>query len=109
MRLTPQQLSITPNKFVDILKQAWQNLFGVLNGNVSFGDGTNADNINGVWANANSVIGNFTITHNLGRVPVGYLIVKSTAFEIVKFISSTTTQLTLAGQNGGSALTLFIF
>jgi len=109
VRLTPQQLSITLTKFVEEIKQAWQNLFFVLNGNVSFGDGVNTDNINGVWATANSAIGNFVINHNLGRVPTGYFIVKSTAFEVVKFVSATNTQITLAGQNGGSALTLFIF
>lgn len=108
MKLIPQ-LDITANKFVELLRQRWTQLAFLFNGNISFGDGTNSDNISGVWVTVNSVIGNFTVNHNLGRIPAGYIIASQTAFEVTKFVSSTTTQITLAGQNGGSALTLFIF
>jgi hypothetical protein len=108
-KLAPQQLTISPSKFVEELKQAWQSLARLFNGGVSFGDGTNIDNISGAWVPALTVIGNFTVSHNLGRVPVGTLMVKTDAFENLKFVSATATQITLAGQNGGANVLLFVF
>lgn len=109
MNLAPQQLTINTKQFVEQIKQAWQNLASLFNGNISFGDGTNVDNINGAWATAASVAGNFVVNHNLGRTPVGWFIVSKDGFEDVKLISKTTTTITLAGQNGGVNLLLFIF
>lgn len=109
MKLVPSQLSGDEKKVHGEIRKGWQILYQILAGQVSYGDGVNKDNIDGVWATAVSVAGNFTVTHNLGRVPVGYHVVKSTGFENVKFISATTSQITLAGQTGGSTLTLFIF
>jgi hypothetical protein len=96
-------------KFYKVFNRLWQSMSFVLNGNVSFGDGTSTDNIQGVWATALTVIGNFTVTHNLGKIPVGYFIAGSDAFENIKFVSSTTTTITFAGQNGGANIRLFIF
>lgn len=107
--LNPQQLTISPTKFVEEIKQAWQALASLFNGNVSFGDGTNVDNISGAWANAVTVAGNFTVNHNLNRTPVGVFMVKTDAFENLKFVSATQTTITLAGQNGGANVSLFIF
>lgn len=109
MNLAPQQLTINTKQFVEQVKQAWQNLANLFNGNISFGDGTNVDNINGVWAPTISVAGNFVVTHNLGRTPVGWFIVSKDGFEDVKLFSKTTTTITLVGQNGGVNLLLFIF
>lgn len=95
--------------FYNILNRLWQSLALIINGNISFGNGIDKANIDGIWKTAVSVAGNFTVVHNLGRQPVGYLMVKSDAFENLKFVSSTTTQLVLAGQNGGANILLFIF
>jgi hypothetical protein len=107
--LSPQQLTISTTKFVEEIKQAWQSLAGLFNGGISFGDGTNVDNISGAWALALSVAGNFVVNHNLGRTPVGWFVVSKDGFEDVKLISKTSSTITLAGQNGGVNLTLFIF
>jgi len=94
--------------FYDVINRLYGSLASTVNGSVSFGDGISTDNISGIWATALTVAGNFTVTHNLGRIPVGYLVMKSDAFENLKFISSTTTTITLAGQNGGANILLFI-
>lgn len=47
-----------------------------LNGNLSFGDGTDTDNITGKWLNftSNATPGAETaVTHDLGVIPVGFL------------------------------------
>lgn len=96
--------------FFDNFNRLYGQLASLINGSISFGDGTvgSTDNISGVWETALTVAGNFTVTHNLGRLPVGYLMVKNDAFENLKFISSTTTTIVLAGQNGGANILLFI-
>lgn len=114
MRLQPPQLQ--PGKgrtdlgtFVAYLERIWITLLAVVNGRIGFGSVGNPDNIDGTLVTATTVAGNFTVTHNLLRSPTGYWMVTSDAFENLKFISSTTTQITLAGQNGGAHITLFIF
>lgn len=94
--------------FFDVLNRLWQQLATLINGAISFGDGIDSSNIDGVWVPALTVAGNFTVTHNLNRAPIGYLWVKSDAFENIKFVSATTTQITLAGQNGGANILLFV-
>lgn len=95
--------------FEKAVRRLWELLAKALNGNISFGDGTSPDNINGVWISVNTTIANFVVTHNLGRIPVGWLLVNKNGFEDIKQVSSTTTTLTLAGLNGGIAVKLFIF
>ena len=116
-RVVPSTINVEPPKieegnwikrFYDALNKITQATIQSVNGNISFGNGTNLDNINGSWVNATSVAGNFTITHNLGRIPAGWIMVNTDAFENLKFISSTATQMVLAGQNGGAHIRLFI-
>jgi len=95
--------------FFNAINRLYQALAIAFNGNISFGDGINADNINGVWVPVHTVMGNNTINHNLGRIPVGYLMVKSDAVEFLSFVSSTTTQIVLSGLAGGANVLLFIF
>lgn len=95
--------------FWDALNKVWGQLAIIINGGISFGDGTARGNIDGVLVTATTVAGNFTVTHGLNRTPVGYWMVKSDAFENLKFVSSTASQITLAGQNGGAHITLFVF
>jgi hypothetical protein len=70
------QSSTVPTWF----KKAWQLLALVINGHVSFGDGTTPSNVDGVWVSVATGSSNpFTVTHNLGRVPVGYLVAQKDA------------------------------
>jgi len=94
--------------FFALIRRLYENIALAFKGQISFGDGIDVDNIRGTWKTAVSAAGNFTVNHNLGYIPTGWFMVKTDAFENLKFISSTTTQITLAGQNGGANILLFI-
>lgn len=96
------------NSFFRLFRNKWTQLVTLLNGQIGIGNGTTIDNINGVWVTVTTTQANFVVTHNLGRVPVGWQIWSKNGFEDLKFISSTTTTLTLAGLNGGVSVLLFI-
>lgn len=58
------------------LKKIYEQLARVVNGRLSLGDGATPDNIAGAWANAVTPPApdtQFVLTHNLGRIPVGWL------------------------------------
>jgi len=99
--------------FQGMLAKYWQQLARIVNGNISFGDGTTADNINGVFASA-AVPGtpntNFVITHNLGRIPVGYLVLGKTAAGDIYdgTVAATKTTLTLRASVASFTVRLFI-
>jgi len=100
-------------KFVQMLQKVWRNLTTVINGNLGFGDGTHFDNISGTWANVVAPVApntDFTITHNLNRIPVGYLIMqKDRACDVYTgSVAATKTQLTLRATVASAVLRLFI-
>lgn len=100
--------------FVNMLRRIYERLARVVNGQISFGDGINADNIDGVWASTTTpgVAGtDFVITHNLGRIPVGYIpVTKSAATDIYTgSVPATATQLTLRATGTNVAVKCFIF
>jgi hypothetical protein len=120
MRATPN-LNFTvvePTKksldvFVTMLRSVYQNLVNVINGNLGFGDGTNADNINGVWINVVAPVApntDFTVTHNLNRLPVGYWpMQKDRACDVYTgSVAATQTQLTLRATVASAVLRLFV-
>lgn len=103
--------------FVDgtwiMMKRIYELIARVVNGNISFGDGTTPDNINGVFANVTAPAApntDFTITHNLGRVPVGYWIIqKDRACDVYTgTVAATTTNLTLKATVASAVLRIFI-
>jgi hypothetical protein len=120
LKLTPSidQIIVLPTKqslflFVQMIGKMWNNLAQLINGNVSFGDGTNADNINGAWANVVTPLApntDFTINHNLNRIPAGYLVMKKDrAVDVYDgSIAATTTQITLKATVASAAIRLFI-
>jgi hypothetical protein len=99
--------------FVSMLRQNYINLTKVINGSVGYGDGTNSDNISGNWATATPPNANvdFVVTHNLGRVPVGYHVMsKSASTDIYTgSVGGTKTQITLRSTVAGVTVKLFIF
>lgn len=63
------------------LQRIYQQVARVINGNIEFGNPTSGPaNINGVWITTTTPVAanvDFTITHNLGRPAVGYILMQS--------------------------------
>ena len=109
--IKPEQKSLSD--FVQMLKTVYQNFIQVLNGNIGFGDGTIPDNISGSWINVVAPVApntDFTVNHNLQRLPVGYWIMqKDRACDVYTgSVAATTTQLTLRATVASAVLRLFI-
>src|SRR5229473_586868 len=99
--------------FVGMLKSIYQNLILVINGNLGFGDGTSPDNLSGSWINLVAPAApntDFTVNHNLNRLPVGYLTMqKDRACDVYTGgVASTKTQLTLRATVASAVLRLFV-
>jgi hypothetical protein len=121
LKLTPSLDTITvePEKkslfdFVQMLGKMWRNLAQAFNGQISFGDGTNVDNINGAWVNTTTPVApntDFTVNHNLNRLPVGYLVMaKDRAVDVYTgSIAATLTQITLRATVASAVIRLFVF
>jgi hypothetical protein len=100
-------------RFSTMLQKIHQQVARVINGKIGYGDGTNADNIDGVWASETFASANTdtTITHNLGRVPVGFHVVsKSVSCDIFNGVAAwTTTTITLQSSVAPATVKLFVF
>jgi hypothetical protein len=96
-----------------MLQRIYQQTAKTINGGLSFGDGTHTDNISGFWTTQTPALANtdFTVTHNLHRLPAGYLAMeKSAACDVFTgSVAPTTTQITLRASVGGVTLRIFIF
>lgn len=100
--------------FLRMFRRKWESVTGVINGRVGFGDGTNPDNIDLVWKSVTtpgSANTDFTVTHNLGRLPVGYLVVsKDKACDVYDgSVASTITDITLKATVATATLKLWVF
>jgi hypothetical protein len=97
--------------FVGQLHTTYQNLSQAFNGGISYGDGTNTENINGSWASVTTPgLGtNFTVTHGLNRIPVGVHVTQKNVFCDVLMVSSTKTTVTLQASAAGAVIRLFVF
>src|SRR6266481_2777881 len=109
--IKPEQKSLSD--FVQMLKTVYQNFIQVLNGNIGFGDGTIPDNISGSWINVVAPVApntDFTVNHNLQRLPVGYWIMqKDRACDVYTgSVAATSSQLTLRASVASAVLRLFI-
>jgi hypothetical protein len=102
--IAPGQAGLS--NFTQMLNSLWRNLANVINGNISFGNGSQSDNISGVWLTAVFVTPNVdtTFNHTLGRKPIGYIPMNKTAACDVYSgsIPATTTQITLRGTAAAS-------
>lgn len=95
------------------LQQSWQQMAKVVNHHISFGDGVQADNIDGVWQTATTpVLANtdFTVVHNLGRIPVGVdLKMKNNPCDVYTgSVPATKTEITLRATGPSVTVSLFI-
>lgn len=101
------------DSFKQMLQRLWQQAIRIINGRIAFGDGTNQENIDGQWVTyVSNAVANTddTITHNLGRIPVGYLVMtKSKAGDVYTgTIAWTATQMTLKCSVASVTAKLFI-
>ena len=120
MKATPNLdfTAIEPTKpslvsFVAMIRKIYQNLTDVINGKLGFGDGTNRDNIDGSWINVVAPAApntDFTVNHNLGRIPVGYwIMIKDRAVDVYTgSVASTKTALTLRATVASAVIRLFV-
>lgn len=108
----PQPEVKSLRNFGQSLQKSYRNLVGVVNGKIGYGDGQKSDNIDGVWQTVTFPVANadVVITHNLGRIPVGYhIMTKSVSCDVYNgSIASTKTQITLRGTVAGATVSLFL-
>jgi len=96
------------------LKGAWEELARIVNGNLRFGEPSiGPDNIDGAWYSATTpgvADTEFTVTHNLNRVPVGFILFSIDKAGVVyrSATSWTTTQAFLKCNVTSAAVILFI-
>lgn len=113
-QVRPEQPQGFFERIFQMLNKAWGRLAVLINGHISFGDGTNADNIDGVWSSVTTPgVANtdFTVTHNLGRIPAGYQLMSSDVATTIYTgsVAPTTTQITLRSTAANAHIKLFIF
>lgn len=101
------------SSFVQQIKTIYQNLAQAINGNITFGDGTNTDNLNNAWINTTTPVApntDFTVDHNLDRIPAGYIVMeKDRAVDVYTgSVPATKTQLTLRATVASAVIRLFI-
>lgn len=107
------ELSGVTDKVWQMMRRIYEQIARVVNGNISFGDGTSPDNVSGTWLSTTTpgTPGtDFTLTHNLGRVPVGYWIMqKAVAVDIYDGSTpATETDITLQATVGTVAIRIFV-
>lgn len=100
-------------RFAVMLRKLYEQLARVLNGLVSFGNGLNRDNIDGEWAtvvDTGTADTNFTVVHNMLRIPVGVILMsQSKAGVIYKgSVAWSTTTITLKCNVANDSIVIFI-
>jgi hypothetical protein len=99
--------------FAMVIRKLYEQLARVVNGQISFGPGTKYDNIAGVWATVvDTGLANtdFTIIHNLGYVPSGWIPMNQTLAGVLYkgSVAWTTTMITLRCSVAHDNVTIFI-
>lgn len=102
--------------FAKMLRKIYEQAARIINGQLSFGDSNNSisDNIAGTWVKTTTPAGantNFTVTHNLGYLPNGWIVAMQdkAASIYLGSIPATLTELTLKCSVASVAVRLFIF
>jgi hypothetical protein len=120
LELKPTMLSSQPvlgqagfKTFIDMLQRLYQQLAKVINGGLTFGDGTHPDNISVFYSTQTPATAgvDFTLIHNLGRIPAGYLAIeKSASCDLYTgSVAATATQITLRSSVNGVTLRIMVF
>jgi len=109
----PKELKDLP-KYVDgqahMIGEAVSQLQFLINGQLSFGDGTVTDNILGVWIKYTTSGAEDILVHNLGGIPVGFLLVKPPLNGVINTGPSawTTSTISLKSSVAGQTVTIFV-
>lgn len=98
---------VKPEEMPRYLSKYGEQVARTINGGLDF-----ATNLSGVTVSATFSVANtdVTVTHNLGRIPTGYIVTSITSSMVIYTgsIASTTSTITLRCDGGGVA-TLLIF
>lgn len=109
-----------PNQDIEnqlaLIDQNLKKIMLCLQGRVSFGagtDGVNCENIKGQWqvvADTGSANTNFSVTHTMGQVPVGYIVTKINNAGVIYLGTDawTTTTVSLKSSAANSAVSLVL-
>jgi len=99
---------------IPVGNRSWgEHLYKMLRGGLSYGDGTNSDNIAGQWAAVTSpgaANTEFAVAHGLRKVPTGFHVLKkNAACDVYAGTTAwTSTHIYLKATGTTVALTLFI-
>jgi len=96
-----------------MIRKLYEQMARIINGQINFGNGTTRDNIDGEWASTTTPSvpnTDFTLTHNLMRVPVGFIIMNQSAAGIIYKGSKpwTTTSITLKCNTASDIISIFV-
>jgi hypothetical protein len=105
----PPELS----RWAIMVRKLYEQLARVVNGLISFGNGISRDNIDGEWASVADTGGanvDFTITHNMLRVPIGFIVMDQSKAGVIYHgsIAWTTTTITLRCNVANDSILIFI-
>ena len=101
------------SRFGQMLRKLYEQLARVINGRISFGNGSTPDNIAGVWAavlDTGAANTDFVITHNLLYIPQGWLLIRQSKAGILYLgsVPPTKTQITLRCSVANDSILIFI-
>lgn len=96
-----------------MVRKLYEQLARVVNGLISFGNGISRDNIDGEWASVpdtGTADTDFTITHNMLRIPVGWILMNQTKAGVLYkgSVPWTTTTITLKCNVANDNILIFI-
>jgi len=96
-----------------MIRKLYEQLARVVNGLISFGNGQSRDNIDGEWVSTTTPATpdtDFTVTHNLMRLPVGFLVMNQSVAGIVYqgSLPSTTSTMTLRCSEASDNILIFV-
>lgn len=109
----PQDYASAIDRFRQATKKYAERLANIINGQLSFGNGTALDNMQGRWINTvtpGAPNTDFTVTHSLGRVPVGWLTISIDKAGVIYLgtIAATTQDLTLKCSTATTTIRIFV-
>lgn len=99
-------------RFASMLRKLYEQLVRIVNGNMSFGNGLTPDNIAGVWATVTTPVApntDFTITHNLLYVPVGFIVMNQSVAGVIYKGSVAWSKTTITLRCNVASDTILIF
>jgi hypothetical protein len=109
----PQDYTSLIDRFRQATKKYVERLANILNGQISFGNGTALDNMQGRWINVITPVApdtDFTVTHSLGRIPVGFITIRTDKAGVIYLgtVAATAQDLTLKCSTASTTIRIFV-